>query len=111
MAGNPGLMNRRITIQERVVSKDATGGRVETWADAFKLWAQLLKDGGNEGTQAEAERSTQTRRFRVRYRSVLESGNYRVLYKLRFYDIESVEEEGVQDRMVLTCKSVKALTS
>lgn len=31
---NPGKLDRRITIQSRVMSKDATGARVETWADA-----------------------------------------------------------------------------
>jgi SPP1 family predicted phage head-tail adaptor len=111
MPGNPGLMNRRLTIQERVISKDGAGGRVESWVDAFKVWAQLVSDNGKESKTAEADRSQQMRRFRIRYQSTLTAGTHRVLYKLAFYDIEGIEEEGIQDRQVLTCRAVQSLTT
>jgi len=104
-------MNRRLTIQERVMSKDSAGGRVESWVDAFKVWAQLLADKGSEGTVADAERGEQVRRFKIRHQATLKASTHRVLYKLKFYDIEGIEEEGINDRQILTCRAVSAITT
>ena len=107
---NPGKMDRRITVQVRSLSKDAAGGRVESWSDAFQCWAELVSNASNEGVTAGAERSSSDKQFRIRYRSNIESGTHRVLYQLKFYDITGIEEEGRQDRLLLTCRSLQALT-
>lgn len=107
---NPGRMDRRITVQVRTLSKDAAGGRTETWADSFKCWAELVKHTAAEGITADADRSTDERQFRIRYRTGLASGTHRILYQLKFYDITAIEEEGRQDRLLLTCRSVQSLT-
>ena len=109
MPGNPGRMNRRLTFQSRTMTRDAAGGRVETWADAFDAWAEILSHKAAEKVLGDSERTDDERNFRIRYRSGIAAGSHRVLYQLKFYDITGVIEEGIQDRLVLTCRSVQSL--
>lgn len=107
---NPGKMDRRVTIQVRTLSKDAASGRVETWADAFQCWAEVVTQKASEGIAADADRSTDERQFRIRYKSGISSGTHRLLYQLRFYDITGITEEGRMDRMLLTCRATQSLS-
>jgi SPP1 family predicted phage head-tail adaptor len=90
---NPGKLDRRIVLQKRVVSKDAAGGRVETWADESTVCAEFVAARGKEAVQADADRSSQFQQFRIRYRT-LNPADYRILYRSKFYDITAVVEEG-----------------
>jgi SPP1 family predicted phage head-tail adaptor len=107
---NPGKMDRRITVQVRTLTKDAAGGRVETWADSFLCWAELVKTSQAETITADADRNIETRQFRIRWKAGLASGTHRIFYQLKFYDITGIEEEGRLDRLLLTCRAVQALT-
>ena len=107
---NIGKMNRRLTFQTRTLTKDAVGGRVETWVDAFKGWAEVIQHKANEAIAADAERSSDERTFRIYYRAAITEGSHRVLYQLKFYDITAVTEEGIKDRMLITCKAIQSLT-
>jgi len=108
---NPGKMDRRVTFQTRTLTKDAAGGKVETWADAFDCWAEAVRIKQAEGITADADRNTEDRQFRIRYRSTIASGTHRIFYQLRFYDITGIEEEGRQEAMLITCRAVQALTN
>jgi len=108
---NPGKMDRRITVQARTLTKDAAGGRVETWADSFLCWAELVKTSQSEAITADSDRNIETRLFRIRYKTGLASGTHRIFYQLRFYDITGIDEEGRQDRLLLTCRAVQSLTN
>lgn len=108
---NPGKMDRRITVQTRTLTKDAAGGKVETWADSFDGWAEAVKSKQSEGIVADADRNTEERQFRMRYRTGIASGTHRIFYQLRFYDITGIEEEGRQDSILITCRAVQALTN
>lgn len=109
MPANPGRMNRRLTFQTRTLTRDTTGGRVESWADSFKAWAELVKHDAAEKLLGDSERIDDTKHFRIRWRAGLSAGSHRVLYQLRFYDIQGVTEEGIQDRLLLTCRAVQSL--
>jgi SPP1 family predicted phage head-tail adaptor len=111
MAGNPGKLNRRLTIQAKTFTKDSAGGRSESWADTFTVWAELLSMKQAESVLSDAERGTDVRVFRVRYHPSLTTENHRVLYKLQFFDITGISEEGIRDRMLLECRAVKNLTT
>jgi len=111
MAGNPGKMNRRLTIQARALSKDAMGGRSQSWSDLLTVWAELLTHRSAESVLSDAERETDMKAFRVRYHPAFTTEGHRVLYKLEFYNIEGIEEEGVKDRLILKCRSIKSLTA
>lgn len=104
-------MNRRLTFQVRTLTRDGAGGRVESWSDSFDAWAEMLDHKAAEKVVGEAERAEDVRHFRIRYRSGIGEGTHRVLYKLKFYDITAVTEEGVQDRLVVTCRALQSLTT
>jgi SPP1 family predicted phage head-tail adaptor len=106
---NPGRMDRRLTVQVRTLTKDAAGGREEAWADAFDCWGEAVTQKASEGVTADADRATDDRQFRIRYKSGIASGTHRVLYQLKFYDITGITEEGRRDRLLLTCRAVQAL--
>lgn len=48
-APDPGKLNQQITIQQRVTTKDAEGGMVDSWSDfATNIWAAKNNLSGNE---------------------------------------------------------------
>lgn len=97
---NPGKLNRRIVIQARTISKDATASRVETWADSATVWAEAVVQRGAEALPADSERFLDTRQFRIRHRTIDPASN-RVLYQSRFYDIRGVTDEGLKTTLLL----------
>ena len=107
---NPGAMNRRLQLQVRTLTKDNVGARSESWADAFKVWAEEVSHAAAEAILGEAERTTDDRVFRIRYQSSIAAGTHRVLYQLKFYEITGIIEEGIRNRMILTCRAVQSLT-
>ena len=109
--GNPGAMNRRLTVLARTVSKDAAGGRVETWAEAFKVWAQLLRQSSKEAEMAGGDRGQTTTRFRIRYRSDIDPTTHRIQHGGKDYDIRGIDEEGIQDRLLLSCSAITGITT
>lgn len=109
MSGNPGKMDRRVTIQARTLTRGTDGSRVETWVDSFDCWAEIVVHRGKESVVADADKPQDQRQFRIRYKSGLAAGTHRLLYQLKFYDIVAVTEEGRQDRLLLDCRSVQLL--
>lgn len=106
---NPGKMDRKLTIQARTLSQDGTGGRVETWADAYDVWAELIEMRAAEMVAAQSERTHALMKFRIRWKAIA-AGTHRILYRLKFYNILSIVEDGRNDRLVLTCESIQATT-
>lgn len=103
---NPGKLNRQLVLQTRVVTRDATGSPVSTWQDSVNpLYAEAVTQKGNESQPADADRSIDSRQFRIRYRSSLldpnAPSNFRILYQSRFYDIKGITEEGVKTTLIL----------
>lgn len=107
---NPGKLDRRVQLQSRVLTKDAAGGRVETWAAAGSLWAEVVTQKQAEGVTADADRNQDERTFRIRYRSGLASGTHRLVYQGRTYDILGITEEGRKSFLHLTTRAVQALS-
>lgn len=107
---NPGKLNRRLTIQERTLTADGAGGRVETWVDAFDCWGELVAQKQTESQKADSDRNEETTTFRIRYKSGLGSGTHRVLYQLRFFDIRGITEEGIKNTLLLDCRAIQALS-
>ncbi len=107
---NPGKMDRQIVIQARTLTADGTGGIVETWADAFTVWAELIEKSAREARTADAEKSIADRQFRIRYKANLASDTHRVFYQLKFYNITGITEEGRKNLLILSCQSVQSTT-
>lgn len=85
------------------------GGRVETWADSATVSAELVTQRGTVANIADADRNQQTSQFRIRYRTISTSDN-RILYKLRFYDIKGIVEEGIRDKLLLETVATQSAT-
>jgi SPP1 family predicted phage head-tail adaptor len=97
---NPGKLDRRLVIQKRVLTKDTTGSRVETWADESKVWAEVVAHRASEAQPANAERPQDTRQFRIRHRTI-NSTDYRILYQSQFFNITGITEEGGRENSLL----------
>ena len=88
-----GRLNRRITIQHPVTSRDSFGSEIVTWADFTGAWASL-KTSLHESMERYDEGSSriivrQRRSWRIRTdQRVTEI--MRIVYESRIYDIEGI---------------------
>jgi SPP1 family predicted phage head-tail adaptor len=105
---NPGKLNRRIVIQVRTLTKDSTGGRIQTWTDSATVWAEIVLQRGTSSIIADAERIQDTRQFRIRHRAIAAETN-RILYQSKFYDITGITEEGIKNTMILDTVATKGI--
>jgi SPP1 family predicted phage head-tail adaptor len=103
---NPGKLNRRIILQVRTLTKDATGSRVQTWADLAPVWAEQVKQTGKEASSADAENHQDTRQFRIRHRAINEQ-DHRILYQSKFFNITGIIEEGIKTTLLLDVSATK----
>ncbi len=112
MSGNPGKMDRRIVLQERTLTQDATGSRVETWADVANRSAEKVTTRGREAVLADGEKSQTTQQWRIRYMPALAGAdattNYRLTYQGKIYDITAITEEGRKDRHLIDSTATQA---
>jgi SPP1 family predicted phage head-tail adaptor len=85
-----GSLNRRVTLQSKTVSQDATTGIVtEGWADVATVYAKIQPLGGRELELAKAIASEVTYQIDVRYRPTLTAA-MRLVYEGRYFNIHAV---------------------
>lgn len=77
---NAGQLDQRITLQSPVLTKDAAGQRVQTWADVAVVWAQARPARGREFTAGDALQHAASVVFTIRWRSDVQ-GTWRVLWR------------------------------
>jgi SPP1 family predicted phage head-tail adaptor len=77
---NPGLFNKRITIQKRTVTSDEYGNQTETWTDYKKVWAMIKTVKGSEYVAGGAERTELIYRFIIRFQAGI-NADIRIVYK------------------------------
>lgn len=101
-----GRLRQRVTIEEKVESRDTYGGERDTWVTFATRWAEVAPLVGREyleGRQLGAEISV---RVRIRYLADVKP-HMRVKFGTEYYDIESVQNVETRDReMVLMCKEI-----
>lgn len=107
---NPGKLDRRILIQVRVVTRDDTGSRVETWSDLVTVWAAKVRTAQTESTIAGGERPRQVTTWEIRNRAIT-SANHRVRYNSETYEISGITETGGRsNRMLLETHALGGLS-
>ena len=102
---NIGDLNRRVTLESLVQTKDAEGGMVDSWSAVATVWAKVANLSGNErrasshgGQVAEARTE-----FTIRYRAGL-NAKMRVSYAGKIYNIRHINDFAEEHRfVVLTC--------
>ena len=101
-------LDRIVTLQRRVVSRDSFGSEVERWDTVEDLWASVRLTGVREQYLSNANREQATRNgiFRVRVRDDISAGTHRLVYEDHAWDILGVDPEIHFRRFLdLTCET------
>lgn len=88
---NPGNFRTRIMIQKKSVTHNSYNEPIETWKDAYPLWADVINTGGGEFYAAQKLNAMTTAVFRVRYVSAIDTLN-RIKYGNRIFEILFVND-------------------
>ncbi len=95
-----GQLDRRITLQRPVPTRDSYGAELVAWQDLATVWAKVEPMGGDEGFRADQPTARQVTRFTIRYRAGVAPA-MRVLYGGETYDIDDVSEPERRVSLVL----------
>lgn len=97
---NPGVLDKRVIIQQKVLGQDGSGQPVETWSDVVTVWAQEKFLRGDERFQSRQIVGKSMMTLKIRYRSGISTLN-RVSYDGKFWDISDVRRLGRKDMIEL----------
>jgi SPP1 family predicted phage head-tail adaptor len=99
-------LRNRITLQQKLITKDPEGIPMETWQDIVTIWAAVEPLRGREYFQAATVQSQNMIRFTTRYRKGITS-EMRILYDSKSYDIQSIiDVNGRHQQLELMAKEV-----
>ena len=102
------LMNR-ITFQSKTGASDGAGGFVNTLADYYTCWAEIVRDSNSRTNVAETDGFATDITFRIRYTtSKVFDKKLVISFQSRLYMINSVINE--QDRkkyFLIGCSTLK----
>lgn len=85
----PGDLRHRITLQQKVETRDEFGGVTETWQDVATIHAAIEPLKGREFFAAQQVQADTTGRIRIRYREGVVPA-MRAKFGARVYDLQSV---------------------
>lgn len=86
-----GMLDRRITIESRVVTQSATGAAVETWSTFATIWASKRDLKGREYFEARQDQAEVTTEFTMHWLMGL-TREMRIQYDGLIYDIQHIAE-------------------
>lgn len=95
-----GSLNRRITLQAPVVTRDAYGGAVTTWSDVATVWAAVIPMRGRELFAAQQVVALAEIKIRMRYRAGVDEA-MRIVFDGKHYGIQHIAEIGYRDGLEL----------
>lgn len=84
-----GWLRHRVTIQEKVVTRDAYGEEDFKWKDSVTVWASVEPARGREFLQLQVEQVTYDTLIRMRYGTAVSPKN-RIRWNSQSYDVRSV---------------------
>jgi SPP1 family predicted phage head-tail adaptor len=106
-----GELDRRITIERKVVGRDADfGSEVISWSTLAEVWAKVedvpeMSRGGAEAVRADQRVATTRTNVRVRYRSDVTSDmRVRLADRGRTLQIVGITEAGSREWTDLLCE-------
>ena len=83
-----GPLRHRVTLQNRVTTKDDFGQTIESWTDLKTVWASVEPISGRELLSSQQTLGEITHRIRTRYRNGITAAT-RILFNGRIFDIQS----------------------
>jgi len=93
---DPGQLDHRITIVEKVTTRDNYGGEVITWTPLDgDEWAKMEYKTGAESLAHTAEINTQDVVFTIQYRGNLNT-SMRVIHETDYFDIVAIRPLGMR---------------
>lgn len=90
---DPGRLDRRVSLQMPLRTRDAAGGAITAWVDAGSVWASKLPVGGGRMYAAEAKHFESSLVYRIRARPDVVAG-WRLVHGDDVFEIVNVEEQG-----------------
>lgn len=99
-----GDLRERITLQTRTAGQDALGAALNTWADAFTVWAKADPLGSSESFAAGQMQAQATVKFTIRHRADVVK-TQRVVWRGVPYEIMGppINVDGARDVLELMC--------
>ena len=99
-------LDRIVELQERRVTRDSSGGEIESWAEIGKAWANVKPDGVSEDFDNNANRAIALRKaiIRMRWRADVEEAS-RVVFDGFAWDIQGISELGYRRELALYCQT------
>lgn len=99
-----GARDKRVTIQEKTITKDNIGNQVEVWHDITTVWAAIQPLSGREYWAARQVNAETTTKVTILYRRGV-TAEHRILYGSRVLEIlEVVNPLEGNAELVLMCK-------
>lgn len=84
-----GVLDQRITIQQKITTRDLVGGEVNNWTTWATVWAAVIPIRGSEYVAHRQAQSDITTKFRIRYRPWLTTA-MRIIHGSQVFDIREV---------------------
>jgi len=101
-----GSMDRRVTVQQKTVTKDVVGGKVESWATHATVWAKVADLNGRALYAAQAAGSVVTKEVTIRYLATLNAAHRLLLPDGRLANIRHIEVLGRNEAQRIYCEVV-----
>lgn len=100
---NIGKLDRIISIENPINTKDTFGGDVILWHEYHRCFAGFVGFSGKESEESDKETSTSVKKFLIRYYSGINEA-MRIVYNGRNFDITRIDEYG-RDGLVITAEA------
>lgn len=87
-----GKLRHKVTVQSVSEAKNAYGGMVDTWSDAFTTWANVMPVGQKEFTAQDKLQTEITHKIHMRHDSNTSTitPKHRIQFDGRTFDIQQV---------------------
>lgn len=96
-----GSLCDRVTIQQKITTRDDYGSATTAWMDLATVWAQIVPLSGREFIAAQQAQSTVTARVTIRYRADVDS-HMRIVHGGDMFNVEAVLPDMNSGREYLT---------
>lgn len=100
-----GRRDRRIRIEEPVITKDAVGADMVSWRRVCNMWVEFLPQSGREFIAAQQKLGESIVRLRGPYDGRITS-RHRVVLDGRNLDITHIAEIGRRAGMEMVCRHI-----
>lgn len=101
-----GKLDKRITIEQKKVTRDTFGAEVIAWVPVVNTWAQVQPVSGREYVEGRQLDEEVTVRVRMRYQSGITPA-MRATLTGHIYDIVYVQDTNLDGReLVLSCREL-----